>query len=169
MKRALAALPGLAALGGLIFYAQASQAQDNKPCDSNSERCMISAATTYLDALISHDATHIRLAPNVRRTLQGVSVTVGADNVRKSLTPPTGDQLNIDIRNLRWFVDTPHHEAVAFYLLDIGNTVPPTVATATVHLTERFKVEDGLITEIEGIFSVSTTPGEGSGWPASSE
>jgi hypothetical protein len=38
------------------------------------------------------------------------------------------------------------------------------------HTTDQdwFKVENGLITEIEGIFSVSNSPGEGSGWPAAS-
>ena len=163
MKRFFAALTGLATLCGVILFSQAGHAQDNKPCNSNSEQCMISAATTYLDALISHDATHIRLAPNARRTLQGVFVTDGADAIRQSLTPPTGDEVNIDLRDIRWFVDKPNHEAVAFYLLDIGKTVPP----ATVHLTERFKVENGLITEIEGIFSVGGA-NEGSGWPAPS-
>jgi hypothetical protein len=49
---------------------------------------------------------------------------------------------------------------------DIGNTIPPTTPAETVHLTERFKVDSGLITEIEGIFSVGTTTLEGSGWPA---
>jgi 3'(2'), 5'-bisphosphate nucleotidase len=156
----------LAALGGVLFYTQASQAQDNKPCNSNSEQCMISAANTYLDALISHDATHIRLAPDARRTLQGdANVTDGAQAIRDSLTPPTGDQFNIGIRDLRWFVDKPNHEAVAFYLLDVGNTIPPTTVVATVHITERFKVDNGLITEIEGIFTTGAANG-GSGWPA---
>jgi hypothetical protein len=74
----------------------------------------------------------------------------------------------IGIRGVRWFVEKPSHEAIAFYLLDFGNTIPPTAAAGTVHLTERFKVENGLITEIEGIFDASTTPNEGSGWPAPS-
>jgi hypothetical protein len=58
------------------------------------------------------------------------------------------------------------HEAIAFYLLDVGSTIPPTAPAATVHLSERFKVEHGLITQIEAIFTVGTGPLEGSGWPA---
>ena len=124
---------------------------------------VIAAAKSYLDALISHDASQIRLAPDARRTIHGV-VTDGADAIRESLTPPTADQYNIGIRDLRWFVDTTTQDAIAFYLLDVGNTIPPSTAVMTVHLAERFRVESGLITEIEGIFSVSGTANEVSGW-----
>jgi hypothetical protein len=172
MKRVFAAFTCVAALGGLVFYSQASQAQDNRPCSNNSERCIVAAATTYLDALVSHDATHIRLAPNVHRTEQGTDTGDGAAAIRKSVSLPTFDESIIDKRDVRWFVDLPDHEAVAFYILDVGAEptpllpfIRPTVATGTVHLSERFKVQNGLITQIEAIFTVSTTPNEGSGWP----
>jgi hypothetical protein len=159
-------------LGGLLFYTQASQAEENKPCTNNSERCMISAATTYLDALVSHDATHIRLAPNVVRTEEGHNTGTGAAAIIKSVSLPTFDESIIDRRDTRWFVDKPGHEAVAFYILDVGAEptpllpfIRPTTATGTVHLSERFKVDNGLITQIEAIFSISTHPNEGSGWP----
>jgi hypothetical protein len=158
-------------LGGLLFYTQASQAEENKPCTNNSERCMISAATTYLDALVSHDATHIRLAPNVVRTEEGHNTGTGAAAIIKSVSLPTFDEAIIDKRDTRWFVDLPDHEAVAFYILDVAEPTPllpfirPTTATGTVHLSERFKVDNGLITQIEAIFSISTHPNEGSGWP----
>jgi hypothetical protein len=166
MRKLLAFLTCLATLGGYLAFAAVSQAQDNRPCSNDSERCMIAAATTYLDALVSHDATHIRLAPNVRRTEQGNDTGDGAAAIRKSLTPPTPDQIIIDKRDVRWFVDQDQHEAVAFYLLDIGATIPPTTHAGTVHLSERFKVVRGLITQIEAIFTVGAGPDEGSGWPA---
>ncbi len=134
---------------------------------------MISAATTYLDALVSHDASHIRLAPDVVRTEEGHNTGTGAAAIKASVSIPTPDESIIDKRNVRWFVDKPDHEAVAFYILDVGAEpnpptflpfVRPTVATGTVHLSERFKVENGLITQIEAIFTVSTTPCEGDGW-----
>jgi hypothetical protein len=171
MKRVLAFLTSLTALGGLVLYSQASQAQDDKPCNSNSAQCMVSAASTYLDALVSHDGTHIRLDPNVVRTEEGHNTGTGATAIIKSVSIPTFDESIIDRRDTRWFVDKPNHEAVAFYILDVGaepnplqNFVRPTVATGTVHLSERFKVENGLITQIEAIFSVSTSPCEGDGW-----
>ena len=172
MRRLFIALTCLATLGGLLFYTQASQAAENKPCTNNSERCMISAATTYLDALVSHDASKIRLAPNVHRTEQGHDTGDGAAAIIKSVSLPTFDEAIIDKRDTRWFVDLPDHEAIAFYILDVGAEptpllpfIRPTKATGTVHLSERFKVNDGLITQIEAIFSISSTPNEGSGWP----
>jgi len=166
MRKLLAFATCLATLGGFLAFATVSQAQDNRPCSNDSEHCMIAAATTYLDALVSHDATHIRLAPNVRRTEQGSDTGDGAAAIRKSLTPPTPDQVIIDKRDVRWFVDQDQHEAIAFYLLDVGSSIPPTAPAATVHLSERFKVVHGLITQIEAIFTTGTTPNQGSGWPA---
>jgi hypothetical protein len=176
MKRLFAGLTCLATLGGgLFFYSQAGQAQDNRPCNNNSEQCMISTATTYLDALVSHDATNIRLAPDARRTEEGFDTGDGAAAIKQSVSLPTFDESIIDMRDVRWFVDKPDHEAIAFYILDVGAIpnpllpfVRPTTATGTVHLSERFQVQNGLITQIEVIFSVSTTPNEGSGWPAPS-
>jgi hypothetical protein len=172
MRRLFALFVCLGTFGGLVLYSQNGQAEDNKPCHNNTEQCMIAAATTYLDALVSHDATHIRLAPDVVRTEQGHNTGTGAAAIIKSVSLPTFDEAIIDKRDVRWFVDKPDHEAIAFYILDVGAEpnpllpfVRPTVATGTVHLSERFKVDNGLIHQIEAIFSISTTPGEGSGWP----
>jgi hypothetical protein len=188
MRRLFALVACLATLGGLIIYSQAGQAADNKPCNNNSEQCMISAATTYLDALVSHDTSHIRVAPDVKRTEEGGitaythttqtgTVQTGAADIRKSLSIPTFDESIIDRRDTRWFVDKPNHEAIAFYILDVGAEpnlptllpfVRPTEPTGTVHLSERFKVQNGLITQIEAIFNVSSGPGhacETDNWP----
>jgi hypothetical protein len=67
---------------------------------------------------------------------------------------------------VRWFVDQDQHEAIAFYLLGVGRSIPPTAPVATVHLSERFKVVRGLITQIEAIFTTNAVATEGSGWPA---
>ena len=172
MRRLFALVACLATFGGLVLYSQAGQAQDNKACNNNSEQCMIAAATTYLDALVSHDTSHIRMAPNVVRTEQGGNTAKNAGDIIKSLSLRTFDEVIIDKRDVRWFVDKPNHEAVAFYILDIGappsRDVPfvrPTVATGTVHLSERFKVDNGLITQIEAIFSIGTHPCETDNWP----
>ncbi len=165
MRRLFALVACLATFGGLVLYSQAGQAMDNRPCRDNSERCMISAATTYLDALVSHDTSHIRMAPNIKRTEQGGITATSAGDIIKSLSLPTSDESIIDRRDTRWFVDKPNHEAVAFYILDVGAPpspllpfVRPTTAAATVHLSERFKVDNGLITQIEAVFDVSAPP-----------
>jgi len=172
MRRGFALVVCLATFGGLVLYSQAGQAEENRPCHDNSERCMISAATTYLDALVSHDGTDIRLAPNVVRTEEGHNTGTGAAAIIKSVSLPTPDESIIDKRDVRWFVDKPNNEAIAFYILDVGAEpnpptflpfVRPTVATGTVHLSERFKVDHGLITQIEAIFNVSTTACDGDG------
>jgi hypothetical protein len=162
-------------VGVLILYTgQTGQAQSSRPpCNNNSSECMISAATTYIDALVSHKATQLALvlAPNVVRTEEGTNTGTGAAAIITSVSLPTPDESIIDARNIRWFVDKPDHEAIAFYLLDVGAEpspllpfVRPTVATGTVHLSERFQVKNGLISQIEAIFSVSTVPNQGSGW-----
>ena len=102
MRRMFAGLTCLATLGGgLIFYSQAGQAQDNRPCNSNSEQCMISAATTYLDALVSHDATNVRLAPDARRTEEGFDTGDGATPIKQSVSLPTPDESIIVNRRLK--------------------------------------------------------------------
>ncbi|MHB8466545.1 MAG: hypothetical protein ACYDH6_15810 [Acidimicrobiales bacterium] len=133
-------------------------------CTDASRACMIAAANTYLDALLSHDASRIRLAPNARRTENGMDTGDGAAAIRTSLTPPTPDEVNTGMRDKRWFVDAD--EAIAFYLLDTSTLPPSPLHTSTTHLVERFRVDRGLIREIEAIFWVSPGPSqEGSGWP----
>jgi hypothetical protein len=126
---------------------------------------MIQTATTYLDALLSHDASQVRLAPSARRTENGGDTGDGAAAIRKSLSPPTPDEVNTGIRDKRWF--TTGDEAIVFYLLDTSTLPPSPLHTTTTHIVERFRVDQGLITEIEAIFWIDPGPTpEGSGWPA---
>jgi hypothetical protein len=143
--------------------ARPSKTAAPKPCTDSSRACVIEAANTYLKALISHDATQIRLAPNARRTENGMATGDNAAAIRKSLTPPTPDQSNVAMRQKRWWVEGEN--AICYYLLDTS-TIPPTpLHTTTTHIAERFRVRNGLIYEIEAIFwaSPGSTP-EGSGW-----
>ena len=80
--------------------------------------------------------------------------------------------------NTRFFVEESSHNVIAFTLLRVtGGKADPTRRTFsneaqrdpfTVHLAERFKVEKGLITEIEAIFSREQgTMDRPSNWPDS--
>ncbi len=155
---------GLVAAGSVVFAgsdggSRASAAPRDRLCNGNNAQCMIAAASSYIDALVSHDPSNVPFAPNVRRVENGTVSGTSADEIRLQLSPPTADGVIIGARDIRWFVDGD--EVIAYYLLDVSGTIPPTTQVATVHLSERFKVVHGLIYEIEAIFSVTpgTTPG----------
>jgi len=128
---------------------------------------MIQAATSYLDGITHADGSNVLLAPNVRRTVQGGKfVTEGAEAIRKGLSgePPMSGR-----SNTRFFIDATTHNVIAFTLLHVTANLG-TGKPAVVHLVERFKVERGLIEEIEGIFSNEEGVSEGnSGWPDDTE
>lgn len=135
------------------------------PCTDSSRACKIATANTYLDALLSHDASKIRLAPNARRTQNGSVTAENAEEIRTSLEPPTPDEVNTGIRDKRWFVAGEH--VTAIFLLDTSTLPPSPLHTTTTHLVERFRVRHGLIHEIEAVYWVGPGPQEeGSGWPA---
>ncbi len=105
---------------------------------------VIEAAEKYLfHGLVEHDGSKVPLAENVVRTEQGRSTGEGRDGLIDALSH---DVMNVitGIRNVRWIVEGD--EAVAFYDLDVTTSDRPVL------IAERFRVVDGLITEIEAIF-----------------
>jgi hypothetical protein len=158
----------IVAVLGAGIGARASIAADapSPPCTDTSRQCVIDAAGTYIAALVSHKGDQVRLAPNARRTENGLETASSGEAIRNDLETNKGDAAISGARDIRWFVDGEN--AVAYYLLDTSIVPPvPGVHTSTVRLSERFRVVNGLITEIEAIFWVSPGPTpEGSGWPA---
>lgn len=161
MKALTVALVALAIAPGAL-------AEQVKPiCIDDSRQCMIAAATSYLEGLVHHDGSKVLLAPNVTRSEQGHVNTRDEASLRKSLDrEPAMD----GYRDLRFVVDTDSHQLVYYTLLRLsmrGDQAPPGIAPGpvTVHLAERFKVEHGLITEIEALFYTQTGSEDGvSGW-----
>jgi hypothetical protein len=124
--------------------------------------CVVAAASKYLEALVSHDAGDVPLAAHARRTENGFETGNSGEEIRRNLEEAPYYRVITGMRDVRWFVEGD--QATAYYLLDTS-TFPETVHTSTVHLAERFRVEGGLITEIEAIFWVN--PGlepRPSGW-----
>lgn len=158
-------LRGLVALGLVsIVFVPGRASSSDEPCTENTRACMIEAATTYLDALVSHDASNVRAAEDVRRTEEGNETANGKQELQQSLESPVMTTIT-GLRGLRWSVDTETHNATAIYVLDATTPVVPTVHGATALISERFKVDDGLITQIEAIFFVIPGPQEaGTGW-----
>jgi len=165
----LAALP-------LAFAGHTAVAQQAKPvCTDNTRECLITAAESYLTAIVTNDGSKALFHPNVRRTQQGNEpgapfIDVGEAVMRKSMDMEP-DML--PHRNTRYFVDEEQQTVIYFTLLPTkaSNADPDRESyevgdhDMTVHLAERFKIEKGLITEIEAIFYRSDSIDNTSGWP----
>lgn len=146
---------------GLAFVltslaATGTAAQQVKPlCTENSRVCLIATATTYIDALTLHDASKVPFAPDIRRTEQNRESATSESFIRQhTITQPDMEGHVGD----RFFVDLETKNVVVFTRLRVPGKVnprrPPAPASmpTTVHLAERFKVEGGLIKEIEAVF-----------------
>ena len=105
---------------------------------------IIDAAEKYLfHGLVEHDGSKVPLAETVTRIEQGNPTGTGREGLIEALAH---DVMNVitGIRNVRWVVEGD--QAVAFYDLDVTTSDRPVL------IAERFRVVDGLITEIEAIF-----------------
>ncbi|MEQ8842314.1 MAG: hypothetical protein RIB98_15120 [Acidimicrobiales bacterium] len=105
---------------------------------------IVAAATTYLDALISHDADSVPLADHVRRINNGKVMAQNADELRAVIRR----EPKVTTHGFRWLVDGDH--AVTFYDLDAdmdGDALIPA------YIGERFTVRDGMIEEIEVVYT----------------
>lgn len=142
-----------------------SPARATGGCTDASSACVISAASKYIDALVSHHGADVPLATNAYRTENGMVTGTSGAGIRNDLETNQGDRAISGVRDVRWFV--AGDEATAFYLMDTAAPNQPTAPhTTTVHLSERFKVDGGLIHQIEAIFWINPglTP-DTSGWP----
>ncbi len=105
---------------------------------------IVEAAEKYLfHGLVEHDGSKVPLAENVVRTEQGRDTGAGRDGLTLALSHEVMNVIT-GIRNVRWIVEGD--QAVAFYDLDVTTSDRPVL------IAERFRVVDGLITEIEAIF-----------------
>jgi len=122
---------------------------------------IVDVAQRYLDALISHDADSVSLAPNARRLSNGRVAVEGADAMRRIIRREPVAAM----QSLRWLVSGDH--AVVFYDLHAdlrrgeGPVVAPPSEWMPAYIGERFEVRDGAIQEIEVVYAaveVGTAP-----------
>ena len=104
---------------------------------------MISVATRYLDALVSHRGDDVPFAVDCRRTERGQNTGASGDEIRTQLASEIMHGIT-GYRDVRWFVDGD--DAIAFYVLDAYGMA--------VTIAERFLIRDGAIHEIEAIFEL---------------
>jgi hypothetical protein len=168
MRRTVIVLAVAAAVAAGVLplgVSSGGRARATGGCTDASSACVTSAASKYIDALVSHQAAGVPLAANAYRTENGMVTGTSGAGIRNDLETNQGDRAISGVRDVRWFV--AGDEATAYYLMDTTAPGQPTAPhTTTVHLAERFKVDVGLIHQIEAIFWI--TPGtspDGSGWP----
>ena len=105
---------------------------------------IIEAAEKYLfHGLVEHDGSKVPLAENVVRIEQGRNTGTGRAGLARALGNEVMDVIR-GVRNVRWIVEGD--QAVAFYDLDVTTSELPVL------ICERFRVVDGLISEIEAVF-----------------
>lgn len=140
-------------------------------CTDNSRACLIAAAKSYLDAVVTHDDRKVLLHPDVRRTQNGRTTAEGDAAIRASMLKEP-DML--PHKNTRWFVDREQNTAIAFtlFIVQPTNADPKRPAYssngkgATTRLAERFRIQQGVITEIEAVHTSEYGKMDGtSGWP----
>lgn len=161
----------LALFGAGCLAPLSPHAQQVQPlCTDNSRACLVATATTYIEALTRHDAVTVPFAPDVRRTEQNRESATSEHFIRQhTITQPDMEGHVGD----RFFVDLDTRNVVVFTRLRVpGKANPrrppaPAPPPTTVHLAERFKVEHGLIREIEAIFVRQEGTMDGpTNWPA---
>ncbi len=110
----------------------------------STREAVIEAAEKYLfHGLVEHDGSKVPLAENVVRREQGHNTGEGREGLIEALSHEVMNVIT-GIRNVRWIVEG--EQAVAFYDLDTKTSDKPVL------IAERFRVVDGLVTEIEAIF-----------------
>ena len=114
---------------------------------------IIEASEKYLfRGLVEHDGSKVPLAENVVRIEQGHNTGDGREGLVEGLSHEVMNVIT-GIRNVRWIVEGD--QAVAFYDLDVTTSDRPVL------IAERFRVVDGLISEIEAIFHGQPATGGG--------
>lgn len=109
----------------------------------------VAIAKAYVDALVSHNATHVRLHPDCTRTELGVKTGRNGGHISRSLT--FGPQFKL-IYEVSDFTATVDGDTVrTSYIVHVH----PRFLRLGSRVTESFVVDDlGRITEIVAAFSV---------------
>jgi hypothetical protein len=111
---------------------------------------IIAAATKYLEAIVSHEPSGVPFAAHARRFEQGQPHGDTPDEIRAGLRSSVMDVVT-RLGPVRWIVEEESDQAVAFFEVGLSHG-------GTCRLSERFRVRDGLIEEIEAIYVIDERP-----------
>lgn len=132
--------------------AAAQDTTERNACKVTTRQCAIAVARTYLDALVSHDGSQIKLAKDAKRWENGILTGRSGPDIKSQMPAPYFKVVK-RLRDIRWFLEGDN--LFAMYLIDTG--VPDSPAyTGTVHVSELFVIRNGLIHEVEAIFCAAS-------------
>jgi len=126
--------------------------------DPPARDAVIAVCQTYIDSLFSGDGSSVLLAPDAWRIENGRDMGDSGPAIQQMLTEMlgAGPKLVTGMEDLRWYVEG--EEAVAFYTLEIDPTAlggdNAGAEPVRMPIVERFRVHDGLITEVEPVIPV---------------
>jgi hypothetical protein len=115
------------------------------PCPPGSPRA---AADAYLDAIVSHDASAVPLAPDAHRIEDGLLTGTSGPGIRADLDTSPKFWIVADLRD-RTYVTT-RTTAEVHYLLDVGYGG---FRLLTVQIQERFVLSCGAIDFIDAVIT----------------
>ncbi len=133
------------AAGTLITRSGTAGAAPVPPCPAGSPRA---AADSYLDALVTHDASAVPLAANARRIEDGLVTGTSGPGIRTDLDTSPKFWIVADLRD-RTYVTTRTTTDV-HYLLDVGYG---SFRLLTVRVQERFVLSCGAIDFIDAVIT----------------
>lgn len=146
VRRRLARVAAPVSAGALALLAVAPAHADAPSC---SQDCRLAAAHSYIQALVTHDASNVPLHPQATRVEAGLQTGYSGPQIRTDLTH--GPQYRV-IRGVRDEHDQVVNGTVhTDYLLDVGlGPVPLTTA----RVQETFTFQDGGIRTINAHISI---------------
>jgi hypothetical protein len=140
-----------------IFYADVGKNPHPErpvryPDGDDGRDIVIGIAQSYVDSLLSHDASDVALAEHAYRIENGVYMGSTGAEIRAALEHSSMNFLS-RIEDVRWYAGPG--SAVAFYTLfvDAGDA-----GEAVCRIGERFRVYEGELVEIEVVYSTEMTP-----------
>jgi hypothetical protein len=128
-------------------------------CD---DACKVDAAERYLQALLTHDASAVPLAPHVWRIENNRLNVQGEAAMRKTLETSPAYKVILGLRDKQFYV--AGNDVFAIYTVDAG--IGGLGQLASARTFERFRVIDGRITQIEIVTYTSAGKARQPAWPA---
>ena len=119
-------------------------------CGDNSRECVIETGNKYLDAVLSHDASGVPLAPDAWYLQNCRQLGFNDLTIQALIQAPS---TTVDLSHRRWFVDGEN--AIAFYFVWTHPSMDPSTPKAdqqTNFYATRLRMDDGRIKEIETIY-----------------
>ncbi|MET0660391.1 MAG: hypothetical protein ABW110_19785, partial [Steroidobacteraceae bacterium] len=141
-------------------------------CTDDTRECMIQTAKSYIDGIMTYDLSKVPVASDWIRVEQGKVTGTGKGGTPLGPLPKSMNWIGSH-DGTRYFVDEQSNDVIIFTMYrSSGLTIPKYITQGepvgpvpvSMHMAERFRVEKGLITEIEEVFSFNKDM-KATNWP----